>query len=92
MIASKSDGIAAPSSSPRHLLTNPFSLAEDGFFAPLLQLLARKRGVEGGGGEEDKFGAEWCEKGESGVKWGIERGIHAHILGKVVKINVLGHS
>jgi hypothetical protein len=47
--------------------------------------------VEGGGVKVEIFGAEWCKKGESGVKWGIERGIHAHTLGKVVKINVLGH-
>jgi hypothetical protein len=48
------------------------------------------------GSFEEKSGQEWCKKGESGVKWGIEREIHAHTktdstLGEVVKINVLGH-
>jgi hypothetical protein len=48
------------------------------------------------GGDREIFGEKWCKKGESGVKWGIERGFHActktySALGKVVKINVLGH-
>jgi hypothetical protein len=47
--------------------------------------------VEEGGAEEINFGEMWCKKEESGVKWGIERGNHAHTLGKVVKINVLGN-
>ena len=38
--------------------------------------------VESGGGNEQIFGGEWCKKGESGVKWGIERGYHAQNLGE----------
>jgi hypothetical protein len=63
MIASKSDGIAAASSSPRHRLTNPFSLVEDGFFTPLVQLLAGKRGWRAV--EETRINL-----GQSGVKRG----------------------
>ena len=37
---------------------------------------------EGVGGARENNGPEWCKKGESGVKWGIERGIHAQILGE----------
>jgi len=34
------------------------------------------------GRKRENNGREWCKKGESGVKWGIERGIHAQILGE----------
>ncbi len=34
------------------------------------------------GETRENNGEGWCEKEESGVKWGIEREIHAHDLGE----------